>query len=32
MLSGLQAGETNLAILANGRVDLVRLVVTAPRW
>lgn len=32
VLSGLQAGETNLAILANGeRVDLVRLVITAPK-
>ncbi|MGS3175358.1 hypothetical protein [Aeromonas sanarellii] len=32
VLSGLQEGETNLAILANGEpVDLVRLVVTAPK-
>ncbi|MNG92391.1 hypothetical protein D3C79_513240 [compost metagenome] len=32
VLSGLQEGETNLAILANGeRVDLVRLVITAPK-
>ncbi|MEG0008801.1 MAG: hypothetical protein RR721_12180 [Aeromonas sp.] len=32
VLSGLQEGETNLEILANGeRVDLVRLIVTAPK-
>jgi len=32
VLSGLQAGETNLVILANGEpVDLVRLVVTTPK-